>query len=73
MASAMVSDIAGSRVVAGAMLRNSSLKFICQPVFLKIQRNDTPFSNKFKSMQVVKIPIAHGEGNYYCDPGLCRK
>jgi phosphoribosylformylglycinamidine synthase I len=55
-------------LLLGAMLRNSSLKFICQPVFLKIQRNDTPFSNKFKSMQVVKIPIAHGEGNYYCDP-----
>lgn len=55
-------------LLPGAMLRNSSLKFICQPVFLKIQRNDTPFSNKFKSMQVVKIPIAHGEGNYYCDP-----
>lgn len=55
-------------LLPGAMLRNRSLKFICDQVHLKINRNDTPFSHLFSEGEVIKVPIAHGEGNYYCDP-----
>jgi phosphoribosylformylglycinamidine synthase len=55
-------------LLPGAMLRNRSLKFICEPVYLKVKRTDTIFSNQLGQDQVIKIPIAHGEGNYFCDP-----
>jgi phosphoribosylformylglycinamidine synthase subunit PurQ / glutaminase len=55
-------------LLPGAMLRNRSLKFICEPVFLKVKRTDTAFTNQLDQDQVIKIPIAHGEGNYFCDP-----
>ncbi len=55
-------------LLPGAMLRNKSLKFICKPVNLKVKRNDTPFTNNLEKDQVLQIPIAHGEGNYFCDP-----
>jgi len=55
-------------LLPGAMLRNSSLKFICDTVHLKVRRDDTAFSQLLKQDEVIDIPIAHGEGNYYCDP-----
>jgi len=55
-------------LLPGAMLRNRSLKFICEPVYLKVKRTDTAFSNQLQPDQIIKIPIAHGEGNYFCDP-----
>lgn len=54
-------------LLPGAMLRNRSLKFICAPVHLKVKRQDTAFSNQLEREQVIKVPIAHGEGNYFCD------
>ena len=54
-------------LLPGAMLRNRSLKFICSPVYLKVKRNDTAFSSQLAPEQVISVPIAHGEGNYYCD------
>ena len=55
-------------LLPGAMLRNKSLKFICAPVFLKVKRTDNPFTCLLEKDEVVQIPIAHGEGNYFCDP-----
>lgn len=54
-------------LLPGAMLRNSSLKFICKPVLLKVKRGDTPFTNRLDQDQLLSIPVAHGEGNYFCD------
>jgi phosphoribosylformylglycinamidine synthase I len=54
-------------LLPGAMLRNNSLKFVCREVYLKTKRNDTPFSNQLSLNQIIKIPVAHGEGNYFCD------
>ena len=54
-------------LLPGAMLRNQSLKFICDTAYLKVKRNDTPFTNQLAAGQLMKVPIAHGEGNYYCD------
>jgi phosphoribosylformylglycinamidine synthase subunit PurQ / glutaminase len=54
-------------LLPGALQRNVSLKFICKNIHLKTENNATPFTNKFKKGQVIRIPIAHGEGNYIAD------
>jgi phosphoribosylformylglycinamidine synthase len=54
-------------LLPGAMLRNRDLKFICDTVRLKVENNDTLFTSLYKKGEVIRIPIAHGEGNYYCD------
>lgn len=54
-------------LLPGALLRNRDLKFICRTVELKVENNDTLFTNGYASNEVIHIPIAHGEGNYYCD------
>jgi len=54
-------------LLPGAMRRNDSLKFICRPVELKVANNQSMFSSMYEKEEVINIPIAHGEGNYYCD------
>ena len=54
-------------LLPGAMRRNESLKFICRPVQLKVENNQTMFSQGYEQDEVITIPVAHGEGNYYCD------
>ena len=54
-------------LLPGALLRNKNLKFMCRTVQLKVQNNNTLFTNSYESSEVINIPIAHGEGNYYCD------
>lgn len=54
-------------LLPGAMKRNESLKFICRPTELKVVNNKTMFSNVYQPNEVITVPIAHGEGNYYCD------
>jgi phosphoribosylformylglycinamidine synthase subunit PurQ / glutaminase len=54
-------------LLPGAMRRNESLKFICKPVELKVENNETMFSGSYSQGEVISVPIAHGEGNYYCD------
>ncbi len=54
-------------LLPGAMLRNRSLKFTCQAINLKVQRTDTAFTNQLLTDEIIKVPIAHGEGNYFCD------
>jgi len=55
-------------LLPGAMLRNRSLHFICKDVYVRVENAATPFTNACKPGQVLKIPIAHAEGNYYTDP-----
>lgn len=54
-------------LLPGVLLRNSRMKFICKDVFLRVDNNNTPFTNNINKGQVLKIPIAHGEGNYFAD------
>ena len=54
-------------LLPGAMLRNSGLKFICRHVHLRVENSDTPFTNLLEAGQVVTVPIAHNEGNYFAD------
>lgn len=60
-----------AHLLPGVLIRNRSLKFICKDVYLKAARHAPPFTN-FED-EVLKVPIAHGEGNYFIDPaGLKR-
>jgi phosphoribosylformylglycinamidine synthase len=57
-----------SGLLPGAFLRNRSLRFVCRTVLLRVERSDTPFTNALAPGQLLRIPIAHGEGNYYAAP-----
>ncbi|SDO30590.1 phosphoribosylformylglycinamidine synthase subunit I [Psychrobacillus sp. OK028] len=54
-------------LLPGALLRNKNLKFMCRNVELKVVNNETQFTTGYEKDEVIQIPIAHGEGNYYCD------
>jgi phosphoribosylformylglycinamidine synthase len=60
-------------LLPGALLRNRTLSFICRDTYLKAEACDTPFTTRLKAGQVIKIPIAHGEGNYYADPETLKR
>lgn len=55
-------------LLPGAMLRNKSLRFICRDVYIRVENNETPFTGLCREGEVLKMPIAHAEGNYYADP-----
>jgi phosphoribosylformylglycinamidine synthase len=55
-------------MLPGAMLRNRGLKFVCEHVHVRVEHTDTPFTSACRPGQVLKIPIAHGEGNYFAEP-----
>jgi phosphoribosylformylglycinamidine synthase subunit PurQ / glutaminase len=54
-------------LLPGAMLRNRDLKFHCEHVGVRVEQTDTPFTSLATTGQVLRIPIAHGEGNYFAD------
>ena len=54
-------------LLKGALLRNSGLKFISKDIFVKVQSNNNKFFNKYKTGEVLKLNIAHNEGNYFID------
>ncbi len=56
-----------SGLLPGVLMRNRSLKFICADVHLKVEREDTFFTNCYRKGEVIKVPIAHAEGNYFAD------
>ncbi|OAH53271.1 MULTISPECIES: phosphoribosylformylglycinamidine synthase subunit PurQ [Bacillaceae] len=56
-----------SGLLPGAMLRNKNLKFICRTVELSVENNETMFTSSYEKGDKIQVPIAHGEGNYYCD------
>ena len=57
-------------MLPGAMLRNASLHFHCEHVYVKVEQTDTPFTLACSPARALKIPVAHGEGNYYAEPDV---
>ena len=57
-------------LLPGAMLRNRSLKFQCEPVHVRVEQTDTAFTGSCRRGQVLELPIAHGEGNYFAEPDV---
>jgi phosphoribosylformylglycinamidine synthase I len=58
-----------AELLPGILLRNASVKFICRDVHLKIERSDTPFTRGYNAGQVIRVPVAHGEGSYFASEG----
>jgi phosphoribosylformylglycinamidine synthase len=56
-----------SGLLPGVLMRNSQLKFICRDVYLRVERSNTPFTRGYNAGQVIRVPVAHGEGNYVAD------
>src|SRR6201992_1872729 len=54
-------------LLPGVLMRNAQLKFICKDVHLKVERSGTPFTRGYNAGQVIRVPTAHGEGNYVAD------
>jgi phosphoribosylformylglycinamidine synthase len=58
-----------AELLPGILLRNASVKFLCRDVHLKVERSDTPFTRGYNAGQVIRVPVAHGEGNYFAAEG----
>jgi len=54
-------------LLPGVLMRNASLKFVCRDVHLKVEQPDTLFTGHYRRGEVIRIPIAHGDGNYFAD------
>ncbi len=62
-----------SGLLPGAMLVNKKLKFLGQDVFIRVEKTDTPFTKAYNAEQVLRIPVAHFEGNYFADDDTLKK
>jgi len=54
-------------LLPGVLMRNAALKFVCRDVLLKVEQTGTMFTSRFKQGEIARIPIAHGDGNYFAD------
>ena len=54
-------------LLPGALMRNRNLKFVCEHINMRVETIDTPFTSLCQRGQVISVPIAHGDGNYFCD------
>jgi phosphoribosylformylglycinamidine synthase len=54
-------------LLPGVLMRNAQLKFICKDVHLRVERSGTPFTRGYNAGQVIRVPVAHGEGNFVAD------
>lgn len=54
-------------LLPGTMFRNRTLKFHCGQMTVRVENSATPFTSEYEAGETVRLPIAHGEGNYYCD------
>ena len=60
-------------MLPGAMLRNRSVRFQCEHIFVNVEQIDTPFTSGCRQGQLLRIPIAHGDGNYYAEPDIVER
>jgi phosphoribosylformylglycinamidine synthase subunit PurQ / glutaminase len=57
-------------LLPGVLQRNASLRFVCRDTFLKVERTDTVFTRAYMRGEIVNIPVAHGDGNYFADAAV---
>ena len=62
-----------AHLLPGALMRNAGLKFVCRTVGLKVERNDSSFTRRYGQGQIVRMPIAHADGNYVADAETLRR
>jgi phosphoribosylformylglycinamidine synthase len=59
-------------LLPGALMRNRDLKFLCREVYLRVESNTTPYTKKYLRHDVINVPIAHHDGNYYADEAMLK-
>ncbi len=62
-----------AQLLPGVLLRNTNMQFICKDVWLTVENTNTPFTNLIEKNTVLRIPIAHGEGNYFADADTIKR
>jgi phosphoribosylformylglycinamidine synthase I len=62
-----------SGLLPGVLMRNAALKFLCRDVYLRVEQSDSPFTRGYNAGQVIRVPVAHGEGNYIADAKTIRR
>ena len=62
-----------SNLLPGVLMRNKKMKFICREINLRVENNDSDFTKKYKNRQIIKIPIAHMDGNYFAEPDVIKR
>ena len=62
-----------AHLLPGALVRNAGCKFLCKHVHLRVENAETPFTQVYRPRQLLRIPIAHGEGRYICDEATLRE
>src|SRR5208282_483664 len=62
-----------SGLLPGALMRNAGLKYICKQVHVRVETTNSPFTNQLNKGAVLKIPIGHMDGNYFCEPEELRR
>jgi phosphoribosylformylglycinamidine synthase len=60
-------------LLPGALMRNASLRFVCREVLLSVETSNSPFTHGYARGQVIRAPVAHGEGNYVCDEDTLKR
>jgi phosphoribosylformylglycinamidine synthase I len=65
--------LAEAGLLPGALIRNKTLRFICREVFLRVETNQTPFTRLYSTGEVIELPIAHTDGNYYADQDTLKR
>jgi phosphoribosylformylglycinamidine synthase len=60
-------------LLPGVLMRNASLRFVCREVHLRVETTDTLFTRGYGKAQVLRCPVAHGDGNYRCDEGTLKR
>ncbi|MEL7302216.1 MAG: phosphoribosylformylglycinamidine synthase subunit PurQ [Pseudomonadota bacterium] len=59
-------------LLPGVLMRNASLKFVCRDVHLKVEQTKTPFTSRYTQGQIIRVPVAHHDGNYFADDDTLR-
>ena len=60
-------------MLPGTLIRNNCLSFLCKTVSIRVENNETKFSNKYKQKEIINIPIAHNEGNFFANEDTLKK
>jgi phosphoribosylformylglycinamidine synthase subunit PurQ / glutaminase len=60
-------------LLPGVLLRNAALKFVCRDVTLRVETSNSPFTRAYNAGQLLRVPVAHGDGNYYADDDTVKR
>ena len=60
-------------LLPGVLMRNAHLKFVCADVHLKVETSQSLFTNRYQAGQVIRVPVAHAEGNYFADEATLKR